>query len=306
MQITDGDNSDQAQKPVSQQTAAAVQVHEQQGILLYAILFRVDHLPLARSNGVQQIEPARSEQFSDIPQTYHGLLPETHLLASRIQSSTLPPLKGRHRTTDPLRTLPSHASQLTNGNGTGNGAGAGGRPPNPAPAQPLAIQRSASVASIAANAARAALQRALPFPGEVPAVIPNEMPINDYDDDEDEPMPDVFQIDAPTAERFQAQPPAISTDFTLLKWAPHTYDVVCLIDTREIKDAKSRDYIAEELALRGVRVERRSLQLGDALWIARRKRAYREQDMRNGIMDTGEVVLDFIMERKRIDDLVSR
>lgn len=69
-----------------------------------------------------------------------------------------------------------------------------------------------------------------------------------------------------------------------------------------MKDAKSRDYISDELRVRGVQVERRPLQLGDALWIARRKAAYRKEDD----VDSGEVVLDFIVERKRLDDLVSR
>lgn len=272
---TDGDHSDQAQKPVSQQSLAAVEVHERQGILLYAILFRADNLALAQAAGIGRIESARSEQFTDIPQTYHGYLPETNELALRvIQSSTLPPLKSRIRTADPIRTLPPHAGQLTDPR-----------------------QRNASTSSMAANAARAALQRAQALAtGSLASGAPMDEDV----------LSNSSHVDILTSENLQYQPPDVSTDFSFIKWPARTYDVICLIDSREIKDQKSRDYIVQELTLMGVRVERRSLQLGDMLWIARRRPGFRDQDVRNGTLNSGEVALDFIVERKRIDDLVAR
>jgi ERCC4 domain len=227
-------------------------VHEQRGILLYSILFRLPHVPPAYAIGIQRIEPARSEQYADTPQTYHGLLPETNELALRIQSSVLPPLKARNRTTDPIRSLPPHAANLN------------------------AIQRTAGITSAAS----------------VPRRQSQSFAIDDDGDDDSSPL----------SSQFQRQPEALSINIPLLKWPARTYDIICLIDTREIKDAKSRDYISDELRIRGVQVERRPLQLGDALWIARRKAAYRKEND----VDSGEVVLDFVVERKRLDDLVSR
>jgi crossover junction endonuclease MUS81 len=72
------------------------------------------------------------------------------------------------------------------------------------------------------------------------------------------------------------------------------------VDTREIKDAKSRDFIAAELRKKGINVERRSLELGDVAWVAKTIRTY-DQNPTN--VDT--VVFDFVLERKRLDDLVA-
>jgi ERCC4 domain len=240
-------------------------VHEQQGILLYSILFRLPHVPLAYAAGIQRIEPARSEQYADTPQTYHGLLPETNELGTRIQSSLLSPLKARNRTTDPIRSLPPHASNFN------------------------AIQRTASTTSATSSLSRP----------NAPRRQSQSFAI-DNDDRDDNPIGDLFS--SPLSSQFQRQPEALSTNIPLLKWPARTYDIICLIDTREMKDAKSRDYISDELRIRGVQVERRPLQLGDALWIARRKTAYRKEED----VDSGEVVLDFVVERKRLDDLVSR
>lgn len=281
---------DQAQKPVSQQLAAAVQIHEQHGFLLYAILFRADNLPLAKAAGVVKIEPTRSDRFTDTPLTYHGFLPETSGLASRLQStllSPLPPPRNKSSSTDPLRTLPPHTSnQFT----------AGVKAPGP---HNTTARRTASTSSIAINANAndgAALQRIHTLPSDHPVVVVEEE------------VPDegnTFPVDASTSARLQRQPLSVSADFDLVEWSARSYDVICLVDTREMKDADSRDFIAVELAKRGVQVERRPLQLGDVLWIARRKPAYRDQDIRNGIANAGEVVLDFIVERKRLDDLVA-
>lgn len=56
--------------------------------------------------------------------------------------------------------------------------------------------------------------------------------------------------------------------------------------------------IGEGLLALGVRCERRSLHLGDVLWVAQRLDGYKRGD------EYDEVALDFIVERKRMDDLV--
>ncbi|KAI9663417.1 MAG: Crossover junction endonuclease mus81 [Trizodia sp. TS-e1964] len=82
-------------------------------------------------------------------------------------------------------------------------------------------------------------------------------------------------------------------------WSSFTVHLV--LDNREARTLKDRDYIRNELARRGVTPIVRSLKLGDALWVAKcnDKRAlerYGEED--------DEIVLDWIVERKRLDDLI--
>ena len=71
---------------------------------------------------------------------------------------------------------------------------------------------------------------------------------------------------------------------------PGTFEVILVLDTREIKLAKDRDYIQDVLINKGIKLTIRSLELGDVLWVARK---YRQT-----------TVLDYIVERKRMDDLV--
>ena len=85
------------------------------------------------------------------------------------------------------------------------------------------------------------------------------------------------------------------------------YDVILLVDNREQFSRAGRgrgrhgslaDHV-EVIRSRGIRVETRCLAIGDALWIARRKSA-----VSNGQSNENEeFVLDYIVERKRVDDL---
>ncbi len=72
------------------------------------------------------------------------------------------------------------------------------------------------------------------------------------------------------------------------------WELVTLIDNREVRSRRSRDYIVDELRRLGLTVERRSLLLGDATWVARPVGGSRHQ----------ELVVGYIMERKTIEDLV--
>jgi ERCC4-type nuclease len=77
---------------------------------------------------------------------------------------------------------------------------------------------------------------------------------------------------------------------------PGSFEIVLLLDTREVRNTKDRTYICNKLAECGVKVEVRALPLGDMVWVAR-KVPYVEGDV--------ELVLDCIVERKRVDDLVA-
>jgi crossover junction endonuclease MUS81 len=74
-----------------------------------------------------------------------------------------------------------------------------------------------------------------------------------------------------------------------------SYEILLIVDTREVESKTNRDKIAEALKAKGVKVETRALRLGDMCWVARRL------DGLGGEED--ECVLDYVVERKRLDDL---
>ncbi|WBW75160.1 Holliday junction resolvase subunit Mus81 [Schizosaccharomyces osmophilus] len=70
--------------------------------------------------------------------------------------------------------------------------------------------------------------------------------------------------------------------------------LILLIDTREIRIRGDRNTVADKLNNdHNVLCEVRALELGDAIWIARDRET------------SQEIVLDFVVERKRYDDLVA-
>lgn len=81
-------------------------------------------------------------------------------------------------------------------------------------------------------------------------------------------------------------------------WPAGSYDVVMLIDNREVKSRTERDFFIERLQQEGVVCEVRALEIGDVSWVARKRKPH------SAITDGEEVVLDYIVERKRYDDLV--
>jgi ERCC4-type nuclease len=108
---------------------------------------------------------------------------------------------------------------------------------------------------------------------------------------------------------FPSQQPSI-TDYTdlieqqepLECLLPGEYEIVLVLDSREIQMKGNRDYFQESLAAKGIQCITRSIDLGDVIWIARKKTSSSSQASNN---PTEELFLDYIIERKRLDDLVS-
>lgn len=71
-----------------------------------------------------------------------------------------------------------------------------------------------------------------------------------------------------------------------------TFKIQLVIDNREVKTPKDRAFIDDQLYRGGIELQARVLEVGDALWIAK-------------CDDGREFVLDHIVERKRMDDLVA-
>ncbi|KAL8743021.1 MAG: hypothetical protein Q9190_004577, partial [Brigantiaea leucoxantha] len=95
----------------------------------------------------------------------------------------------------------------------------------------------------------------------------------------------------------------IPQTFTPIHLAPGTFTVELLVDNREVHSREDRSYITKELQSLGIFPTVRSLPLGDFFWVARPK----DPDLltRHGEEPGSEIALDYIVERKRLDDLVS-
>lgn len=89
--------------------------------------------------------------------------------------------------------------------------------------------------------------------------------------------------------------------FTPITLAPGTFTVRLVLDFREVRAKKDRDYMQEELTKKGVPPIMRAMELGDAQWVAK----CRDPDfLRRSGSEGDEIVLDYIVERKRLDDLI--
>ncbi|KAI0392400.1 hypothetical protein F5Y17DRAFT_361555 [Xylariaceae sp. FL0594] len=89
--------------------------------------------------------------------------------------------------------------------------------------------------------------------------------------------------------------------FRPIRLAPGTFTVHLVLDVREVRAKTDRDYMQEELAKKGVKPIMRALELGDALWVAK---CHDPNFLSRTGSEGDEVVLDWIVERKRLDDLI--
>ncbi|PYI01369.1 crossover junction endonuclease mus81 [Aspergillus sclerotiicarbonarius CBS 121057] len=82
---------------------------------------------------------------------------------------------------------------------------------------------------------------------------------------------------------------------------PDSFTVQLVLDVREVRSSKDRDYIANELSKKGVSLDVRALELGDAMWVAK----FHSPTFLSQYGEEGdEIMLDWIVERKRLDDLI--
>ncbi|KAG6003228.1 Crossover junction endonuclease mus81 [Claviceps maximensis] len=99
---------------------------------------------------------------------------------------------------------------------------------------------------------------------------------------------------------------AVTTDDSLPKFNPITlppgsFTVRLVLDVREVRAKTDRDYMQDELAKQNTAPIMRSLEVGDAQWIAK---CHDSSLLQRLGAEGDEVVLDWIVERKRLDDLI--
>ncbi|KAF7590118.1 Crossover junction endonuclease mus81 [Aspergillus hancockii] len=91
------------------------------------------------------------------------------------------------------------------------------------------------------------------------------------------------------------------TTVTPIVLPPDSFTVQLVLDTREVRTSTDRDYISNELSKKGITPQVRALELGDATWVAK----FHDSRFLAQYGEEGdEVMLDHIVERKRLDDLI--
>ncbi|KAJ2721296.1 Crossover junction endonuclease mus81 [Coemansia sp. Benny D115] len=83
---------------------------------------------------------------------------------------------------------------------------------------------------------------------------------------------------------------------SLIHYLPGEYDIILIVDNREVHSVSDRNLISKELEDQQVAIEIRPLTVGDYLWIARAKPTGQCRAL-------PDIVLDCVVERKRMDDL---
>ncbi|PYH82832.1 crossover junction endonuclease mus81 [Aspergillus uvarum CBS 121591] len=108
-----------------------------------------------------------------------------------------------------------------------------------------------------------------------------------------------------TASQNPQPPHAIDAAFdgtvTPIVIPPNSFTVQLVLDVREVRSSRDRDYLANELSKKGVTPEVRALELGDVMWVAK----FHDPTFLSQYGEEGdEIMLDWIVERKRLDDLI--
>jgi len=94
-------------------------------------------------------------------------------------------------------------------------------------------------------------------------------------------------------------------DFEPIVIPPASYTVHLILDNREVRAMKDRNHIQTELEKHGISPITRSMALGDVTWVAKVHDPGLLASLGDGVDEGDEVILDWIVERKRLDDLIS-
>ncbi|KAL8691756.1 MAG: hypothetical protein Q9218_003083, partial [Villophora microphyllina] len=106
---------------------------------------------------------------------------------------------------------------------------------------------------------------------------------------------------APTKTTSSAFTPPV---FQPIHIPPGSFTIKLILDNREIRSREDRNYIEKALITQSIRPIVRSLPLGDFFWVAKLHPSHTHLLSRAG-EEGDEIALDYIVERKRTDDLIS-
>ena len=89
--------------------------------------------------------------------------------------------------------------------------------------------------------------------------------------------------------------------FQYINLPPGSFTVELVLDNREVRSKTDRDYIQSSLLDLGIQPTTRALEIGDCLWVAR---VHDPAILSRHGEEDSEIILDWILERKRLDDLI--
>ncbi|EEA27414.1 Crossover junction endonuclease mus81 [Talaromyces marneffei ATCC 18224] len=127
----------------------------------------------------------------------------------------------------------------------------------------------------------------------------NDRAFTSLDDDEIQVLDDIDPT--PATRRMGPQLSSSNRPAKPIILPPSSFMIELILDSREVRAKNDRDYISKELEAKGITTQVRALELGDAMWVAKCKDP--EYLSRHG-EEGDEVILDWIVERKRLDDLI--
>ncbi|GAA5941798.1 hypothetical protein JCM3775_000108 [Rhodotorula graminis] len=155
------------------------------------------------------------------------------------------------------------------------------------PSPPKRLRHTASTILAAAPSARAPTSTTVPLRAGFAGAAGAHQLVNRH------PLDPVRDHVAPASYRFEP--------FTPIVWPAGSFKVYLVVDSREgTREHGKRVELCDKFEREGVNVQGRMLPLGDMLWVARRVDPVTGRP--TGVDD---VVLDAIVERKRLDDLCS-
>ena len=86
---------------------------------------------------------------------------------------------------------------------------------------------------------------------------------------------------------------------------PGSFTVELILDSREVRAKTDRNYLQDQFKQVGLMCEQRALQVGDMVWTARIHDPAVIEQLDIDDRKIPEVILDYVVERKRLDDLDS-
>ena len=93
--------------------------------------------------------------------------------------------------------------------------------------------------------------------------------------------------------------------FQDISFPPGSFTVQLVLDNREVRTKDDRDYLQDELTKKGIKPILRALELGDFFWVAKLNDPSTLSNHGESLSEnSSELALDWIVERKRLDDLV--
>ncbi|KAJ9610365.1 Crossover junction endonuclease mus81 [Cladophialophora chaetospira] len=175
-----------------------------------------------------------------------------------------------------------------------------------APIRPVTISRSVTPELVSRQ-----LQRTRPatIPLQKASNVLDLVSDNEHENDWPDSEPEVVYSNVKGGRTDRRPTSSSSTIEDTIILPAGSFEVKIVLDTREIRSVSDRDYISAELKKHGVTPILRTLPLGDVLWVAEVNPLYahslKAANVGDETDDKVEIVLEHILERKRLDDLIS-